>query len=93
MHRTGKFLILIFVLILITVTETAYLQKTHSQSRNDFEINQAYVALSGVYLPAFYNETPFIRHSVFADNSSVFRHDPFMMDSSFGSIVYGRVEQ
>lgn len=77
----------------LATAETAYIKHRYSVSAEDVAIIKAYVAVSGVYLPAFYNETPFIRHSIFTDDVSVFSHDPFMMDSSFGSIVYGKVYQ
>lgn len=93
MKRTGRFFIAILFLTAAVCGETAYLKAYHSQSAEDIRIKKDYVAVSGVFLPAFYSESPFIRHSTFSDISSVFPHDPFMLDASLGSIMYGRLIQ
>lgn len=80
-------------MIAAVCAETLYLKAAHSQTAEDIRVKKDYVAVSGVFLPAFYSESPFIRHSTFSDIASVFPHDPFMLDTSFGSIMYGRLLQ
>ncbi len=90
MNKTGNYLIIITILVIILLSELARVSTSHTPSENDIMVRQSFTQLVGLPDLSFFNSSSSERHRALSTIGSSLGTAQFNRETGFSGSVYSK---